>query len=227
MVLAENGSRKWLPLTRQGFARLKKVQAALGLFFASYVLVHLLNVACTHLGPDARGRVLEAVRMLTGRPATEFLWVGFPLLAHALVAPVCMLHERALKRQGERALAKVKPDAVPSRRGRVWSARLHRWTGLALVPLIGLHVLKLRVLPGDLYGFERVTALFSEQPLLSRVSLGILALCASYHVAYGIWMGLINLGVLGPGRPRRWGRRAAVFLGVTVLLGVVSALVRW
>jgi hypothetical protein len=46
-----------------------------------------------------------------------------------------------------------------------------------------------------------------------------------YHLGYGRWMALVNLGVLGPGRPRRLGQRGGAALGVAVFAAAVAAMV--
>lgn len=211
------------PLSRTGFVRLKRVQAVAGLVLATYVVVHLGNAAACFLGPEARLAYLLRVRAITGNALGEMLWVGLPLAVHAASAMAVWLQERALRRQGERARVARGLPAAP-RRKRAPTARLHRATGIALLTLLPIHLATVRFDGlgfGEARGYDRVDALLAAHPALGTLTLAALALAIGYHLGYGAWMALVNLGVLGPGRGRRWGFRAGL---VTAIIATATGL---
>lgn len=222
--------RGTFPLPVARFVRLKRLQACAGLVLATYVLVHLGNAAACALGPEAGGRYLETVRSVTRRPLGWLLWIGAPLAAHAAAAGAVILQERALRRRAEEALRRRRPGAFPAFGRRAFSARMHRWTGLALLALVPLHLVQMRPglfgLPrGPGGGYDRAAALVRDHPIAATGALAALALCASYHLGYGLWMGLVNLGLLQPGRPRRLGRLAGAAVGGSAAAAAAAGIV--
>jgi succinate dehydrogenase/fumarate reductase cytochrome b subunit len=216
------------PLSLQWFARLKRVQAFAGLVFASYVLVHVGNGAAALVGRGVADRFLDRMRPVT-HGWGALLWIGLPVAVHALSAPVVFLQERALRAKARAALERVRPGAKPTFGRRLRSAQVHRYAGLSLPFLITAHVVAMRPsLLGPAYGpegYERAALLLATSPVIARVGLSLLALAIGYHLGYGAWMALVNLGVLGPGRPRRLGQRVGAALGMAVFAAAVAAMV--
>jgi succinate dehydrogenase/fumarate reductase cytochrome b subunit len=209
------------PLSRSGFARLKRLQAAAGLVFASYVLVHLGNAAAGLAGPGAAAAWLAQIRRVAGTPAGWLAWIVLPIAIHAAAAAAVILQERAMRRRAIEALRRTRPGAAPRFGVRALSARLHRWSGFALAPLLMIHVLAMR--PGT-GGYARAARLVAESPFGARAGLAALAACASYHLGYGVFMALVNLGVLAPGRPRRWGRAGGAAIGIAAAAAAAAGI---
>jgi succinate dehydrogenase/fumarate reductase cytochrome b subunit len=217
------------PLSLRWFTRLKRVQAFAGLVFASYVLVHAGNGAVALVGKAEAAAVLECVRSVTRAWWGALFWIGLPVAVHVLSAPLVFLQERALRAKARAALERLRPGAKPTFGRRARSAQVHRYAGLSLPLLISAHVAGMRpslfrVAYGP-EGYERAALLLATSPVIARAGLTLLALAIAYHLGYGMWMGLVNLGVLGPGRPRRLGQRVGAALGIAVFAAAVAAMV--
>lgn len=219
--------RSLFPLPLRAFVWLKRLQAAAGLVFASYVLAHLGNAVLLVGGHEVAARFLGAMRRVTGSGPGRALWIIVPLAVHAALAAAVLLQERSLRARAREALARAQPGAAATFGTRRLSARVHRLSGFLLLFLVPLHVIQMRhgalgetVAAG---GYERAAVLAALHPVGVRVGLLLLVLAAAYHLGYGVWMALINLGLLGPGRPRRRGRIVGIALsGAAALSGAVG-----
>lgn len=220
------------PLSRRTFLRLKKLQAVAGLWFLTFLITHVANAGAFAVGgPDTAARFLEGVRSVTGSIFFEVAWVLAPVALHGVIGALLLGHERALRRRGvEALLARGRKPPTPSRRPRrAPSARLHRLTGFSLLVLVPLHVTLVRFgafLGEAAPGYSRAQALVDQSPVLGLALLGALALCASYHVGYGLWMALVNLRVLRSGRARRVTFRAGLALSAVMAATLCAALIR-
>jgi succinate dehydrogenase/fumarate reductase cytochrome b subunit len=217
------------PLSLRWFARLKRAQAFAGLVFASYVIVHVGNGAAALVGMGVAEALLECMRPVTRGWWGALFWIGLPVTVHALSAPLVFLQERALRAKARAALERLRPGAKPTFGRRLRSAQGHRYAGLSLLLLITAHVAAMRPSVFDgahgPEGYDRAALLLATSPVIAGVSLTLLALAIAYHLGYGAWMAFVNLGVLGPGRPRRLGQRIGAALGVAVFAAVVAAMV--
>ncbi len=150
------------------------------------------------------------------------------ILTHITCGTIAILHERSLRKHATEALRHKRPNQKPRFSRRAPSARIHRLTGLCMAPLVVVHVGIVHLqtpATAATQGYAHLAALAALYPVSVPASLVLLTTCASYHVAYGMWMALINLGALPPGRPRILGRRVAVGLGLLLLFTALTAIV--
>jgi len=156
-----------------------RVQAASGLVFAGFALVHLVNQWLGALGPEAYDGFQGAARSIYQHPLAEPALVVAPLVAHVVAAL------RRMRRAGVFG------------RGGTLRMRLHRVTGYFLLVVVFGHVLAVRgpSLVFDVFpGFAGVSFSFWWMSAWFYPYYTLFGACALYHGINGIWLALHALG---------------------------------
>ena len=197
--------------TRGRERRLIRWQAISGLVFATFLLLHLLNVMASALGPGLYDALQIRVRPLYQQPLVELTMVLGALLVH-VAAGVARI--RARPRSG--SWGKL---PLPT--------RLHRASACFLLVVIFGHFGATRLpslLDGVWLGFAGVSFSMEWMPGFFYPYYAALGLCGLYHGSYGAYLSLRALGVRLPSistlGPRAWG--PLVVAGALVVLGVLS-----
>jgi succinate dehydrogenase/fumarate reductase cytochrome b subunit len=163
---------------------LLRIQAASGLVFAVFLFTHLFNTWLAALGPgwyDAFQRPVGAVY--------QWLPVEILILSAVLVHLVCaVLRWRGLPAgQGRGALSARQ--------------RLHRYSGIFLMIVIGGHVAAVRFIPAW-YGIRPealgVSFTFQFLPVFFYPYYLLLAVCGFYHAANGMAVAASRFGFRFP-----------------------------
>ncbi|KJE97507.1 hypothetical protein CAOG_07354 [Capsaspora owczarzaki ATCC 30864] len=146
-------------------ALLKKVQAASGLGFGSFLVLHLCNTLSGHISPAVYDSVQSVLRCYYQNPAVELVMVFGSLSIH-VGASLWRMQKRvaadavlAQSLKHELSTADVSATSAPDPKAvRAAAAgpdtmtlslvrKLHRLSGLALLPLISVHVMATRLSP--------------------------------------------------------------------------------
>ncbi|HET9481293.1 MAG TPA: hypothetical protein VFP98_06005 [Candidatus Polarisedimenticolia bacterium] len=181
---------------------------------AFFTALHLLNLGAAVEGPVAFGNLRALLRRYYQAPAVEIPLLWLPILFNVVSG----------------LLLGASRD-VPARSRTVRTA-LQRFSGLALVALLPLHVLGTR-------GLELAARVDPDFHFVAR-SLGgaggplfaaayaLLALAAPYHIANGLFTQLDAAGALGDGRGRVAAGASLAVAGASLalcgLLGLFSFL---
>ena len=160
-------------------ATVARVQRASALVFLLFLSLHLVNTALAVAGPAAYDRFQSVARILYQHPLLEWLLIFLPLTVHAACGVWRLRHGSTPK--------------TPARRA-------HRYAGILLLVVVGLHILATRgpSLAFDVFlDFHGVAYTFEWAPYWFYPYYGLFALAAIIHRSYGLstmWT---------RGRPRR------------------------
>jgi succinate dehydrogenase/fumarate reductase cytochrome b subunit len=190
------------PTSTRRWARL---QAISGLAFASFAILHLVNLAISALGPGAYDRFQDAARSFYHVPVVE-LGLLFALALHVAAA-----------------IARIRGRGGLHLRARLpLRTRLQRLSGLFLALSMLGHVAATRGLDlvfGVAPRFAGLSFTFEWMPAFFVPYYTLLMMCGVYHTAHGVTMALRVLGVGMPGRVPHW------LFGGVVAVGWVAGLV--
>lgn len=191
--------------------RLLQVQAASGLLFAVFLLLHLLNQMLATFGPGAYDGTQRALRRGYQAPPVEIALVLAPLLTHAAAGILRLWRRRS---EGKRAPANI-------------YARLHRISGIVLLIFFGGHVAATRgasLLYGVFPEFLGVAFTLKWVPAYFFPYYTVFALAGLYHLIYGLSVALPVLGLRGGSGLRKPALLvpAASVLGLFLVLGLLS-----
>lgn len=181
---------------------LKKVQAAFGLLFATFLAAHLVNTWIAVAGPGAYNSLQGIVSVAYQA-----------LILEAVILGAVGVHIGCAVLRWRR-----------ERRGRLpWRARLHRYAGIFLMLAIAGHVTAVRILPaiyGTRPGFEGVAFSLAFFPGFFYPYYLLFGLAGAYHLLNGAVTAAGRLGwpVALPGRWIYAGAGVAGVLTATALL---------
>lgn len=201
--------------TRESNRLLLKVQAASGLLFALFLMMHLVNQMLAALGPAAYDSAQQSLRRAYQAPPIEIALVILPMLIHA-GAGVLRIWTRRQKRQqtGQQA-----PANLP--------ARLHRISGIVLLVFFIGHVTATRgasLIYGVFPSFAGVAFTLRWIPAYFWPYYTGFALAGLYHLIYGLSVALPVLG-LKSGLPSLAAlRRPALLVPLVSTLGLFLVL---
>lgn len=191
--------------------RLVRAQALSGLVFASFLLLHLLNVMASVFGPGLYDALQVRIRPLYQYPLVELGVLLAALLVH-IGAGITRMRSRPRSRGFRR---------LPRR------TQLHRASAYVLLLFIFGHIAATR-LPSLLFdvplGFSGVSLSMVWAPGFYYPYYALLGLCGLYHGAYGSYLALRLLGLRLP-TVARLGLRGSLPLAaaaVLIVLGVLS-----
>ncbi len=193
-------------------ARLLRVQAASGVLFAVFLLLHLANQMIAALGPETYDRVQRTLRRGYQWAPIEIALVIAPLLVHAGTGFARMIVRR---RRGEAR----KPASL--------ATRLHRWSGVVLLVFFAGHVTATRgasLIYGIYPGFEGVAFTLRWVPAYFWPYYTTFALAGLYHLVHGLGVALPVLGVRGGSvlrRPRLLAVIASIG-GIALVAGILA-----
>lgn len=192
--------------------KLLQVQAASGLLFALFLLLHLFNQMLAALGAGAYDGAQRVLRRGYQAPVVEVVLVLLPMLIHAAAGIARMWWRRQ----------------QPGPRGPVsTAARLHRMSGIILLVFFLGHVIATRG-ASFLYGifpeFAGIAFTFRWIPAYFWPYYTSFALAGLYHLVYGMSVALPVLGVRGGAGLRRPVLLVSVVtgLGLALILGLLG-----
>ena len=191
-----------------------RIQAASGLVFSLFLVLHLTNTMLASGGEDAYNGFQAGARAFYQTAIFEVVVIAIPLVTHLTASIVRIVRRRRAGSAGRPPLR----------------LRLHRYSGWFLLAVIGGHVAATRLVPlatssevrfGDLHF---TTVLFGVGFSLYYAMLGI---CGTYHLANGLTIAARVFGVRWPAALRRgpgfWvpvgGASMAVVAGVASFSG--------
>lgn len=191
--------------------RLVRAQAVSGLVFAAFLLLHLVNVMASALGPGLYDAFQVRIRPLYQFPLVE---VGVLLVALAVHVGTGIARWR--QRPRSRAWSRL-----PLR------TRLHRASAYFLLLVIVGHVAATRLpslLDGVWLGFAGLSYAMEALPAFFYPYYALLGLCGLYHGSYGVYLALRALGVRLPSTTRlgALGWAPLAVAAVLLVVGVVS-----
>jgi succinate dehydrogenase/fumarate reductase cytochrome b subunit len=171
--------------------RWQRIQAASGLVFAVFVLVHLVNQWLAVLGPEVYDGFQAGARRFYQHPALEPTLVLLPLVVHVVAA-----------------LRRMRLAGVFGRT-RSLRMRLHRVTGYFLLLVIFGHIVAVRgpsVMFDFFPGFAGGSFSLWWMPAVFYPYYALFGASALYHGLNGTWLALHALGLrrdasLPGGRP--------------------------
>ncbi|MEW6776907.1 MAG: hypothetical protein AB1405_11475 [Bdellovibrionota bacterium] len=169
-----------------------RVQAVSGLFFATFLVLHLFNTLLAPAGQEAYDSFQRAARHYYQMPVME---AGIIL---AVTVHIFAGVTRALRRR-KRIKESGGGEAAPSLR-----MRLHRVSGYILLLAIYGHILATRAgdwffgMPAD---FSFLTFSLTYWPAFMYPYYTLLFACGAYHLAHGLVMAL---RVVGAKLPSEW-----------------------
>ena len=181
---------------------LKKIQAATGVIFAVFVLIHLANTYLAGFGPAAYDTVQGALRTVYQFPPVEVLLLA-ALAVHVVVGVMRIVQE---------------PKRTLSAR-----ARWHRYAGFFMMVFIVGHILAVRGSSWffDIYpGFEGLAFSLEYVPAYFYPYYFLLGMAGFYHALNGLSIALPRLGLsfrVSSPTLRAGSVAAAAFLGVALL----------
>ena len=155
----------------------KQLQAASGLVFFLFLLLHLANTYLAALGPVAYDSVQQALRIVYQFPPVEALLLS-ALMVHIVVGLIRI---------------RVEPKRILTQR-----ARLHRYAGFFLLIVIGGHVAAVRG-PSwflDIFpGFHGLAFSISAIPWYFLPYYFLLSVAGFYHGVNGLSIASGRLGI--------------------------------
>lgn len=182
---------------------IRKIQAASGALFAVFVAVHLLNTWLAAAGPGAYTAAQRVLSLVYQAPVVEWLILG-TVLVHVSCAVIRWRRER---------------------RGKLpWRARLHRYSGIFLMIVIGGHVTAVRLLPGWFGirpGFDGVAFSLELLPAYFYPYYWLLGVAAAYHALNGLALGAARLGASWR-LPGTWVYAGAAGAGILTLVALLA-----
>lgn len=181
----------------------RTVQAASGMLFAAFLSVHLLNTWLAAAGSGMYTTVQALASTVYQAALLEWL-----ILAAVVVHAGCAVLRWRRERRGP----------LP------WRARLHRYSGIFLLLVIGGHVAAVRLVPGWFGirpGFDGVAFSLAWLPGWFYPYYWLLGVAGAYHAANGLMLaGARLLGWRVPGAGWVYGVAAgAALLTLAALLG--------
>ncbi len=191
--------------------RLIRIQAASGLTFSLFLVLHLLSTMFASGGEESFDGFREGARAFYQTALFEIVVVAIPLLTHLCVSVARIVRRRRAGRNGKPALR----------------LRLHRWSGWFLLAVILGHVGATRIAPlatdtqvgfGDL---NFTTVFFGVGFAIYYMVLGV---CGTYHMANGLTIAASVFGFRPP-KALRMGPGFWVPVGaaaIAVVIGVAS-----
>lgn len=187
---------------------LMRTQATSGLVFSAFVVVHLLPVMASPLGPGIYDAIQRATRRVYQHPAIEILGLMLPLGIHVVVSVLRM------KRRSK----------VFATRGLPWRTRLHRCSAWFLLLFIAGHILATRgpSVWSDVWpGFAGLSFTMEFAPAYFYPYYMLLGIAGLVHASWGVWLAT---RVPHQPRPRRpWAIPGVLGLGsALIVLGVLS-----
>lgn len=190
--------------------RLMRLQALSGLVFATFLLLHLVNVMVSALGPGLYDAFQLQVRPLYQSPVLEIPVLLGSLLVH-VVTGILRIRRRPRTRDFGR---------LPRR------TRWHRLSAYFLLVVIVGHIAATRlpsVIDGVWLGFAGLSFTMDRFGAYFYPYYVVLGLCGLYHGGYGAYVALRSLGVRLPG-PAALRPGARICLGAAALLIVLGVL---
>lgn len=191
--------------------RLLHLQALSGLVFATFVLLHLVNVMVSAFGPGLYDAYQLQLRPFYQHPALELGLLLGSLVVH-VVTGITRVRRRPRSRDSSR---------LPRR------TRWHRASAYFLLVVIVGHITATRLpslVDGVWLGFAGLSFTMDRFGVIFYPYYVVLGLCGLYHGSYGAYLALRSLGVRlpGPAALRPWAAFALGTLAVLVVLGVLS-----
>lgn len=157
----------------------RRIQALSGVVIATFVVMHLINTWLAPAGPGPYLALQQALSSVYQAPVVEWLVLG-AIVAHIGCAVMRWIEERG------------------TRRGpRPWRARLHRYSGIFLMVVIGGHVTAVRILPGYFGirpGFDGIAFSLQLLPGFFYPYYWLLGVAGAYHALNGLTMAAGRLG---------------------------------
>jgi succinate dehydrogenase/fumarate reductase cytochrome b subunit len=188
-----------------------RIQAASGLTFSLFLVLHLVSTMFASGGEEAFDGFRDGARAFYQTAIFEVIVVAIPLLTHMTASAVRIVRRRRGARKSKAALR----------------TRLHRWSGWFLLAVIGGHVAATRLVPlatdtqvgfGDL----NFTTIFFGLPF--AVYYMLLGICGTYHMSNGLLIAARVFGLRAPEAlrmgPGFWLPVGAAM--VAVVIGVAS-----
>lgn len=203
------------------FPKLGQIQAASGVAFSLFLLLHLVTTASAVFGIDAYNHTLETLRHIY-RPhlAVELLLIGLSGGVHLGCAVWQFVRRRKVVNVGG-----------------PWWLRAHRLSGYFLLLVIVGHVLATRVAPTLATGptatgsadFSFLAFAVQWAPWFFWPYYLLLGLCGALHLCFGLYLSgrilLPRRGTLPPG-PSRLLTALSLALSMVVICGVLGILLR-
>ncbi|HPA46290.1 MAG TPA: succinate dehydrogenase [bacterium] len=182
----------------------------IGVFFCEHVLT---NSLAFFEGPE---KFNQAVLFLQGLPFVRFLeifLIGIPILLHAVLGLIIWWNSRC------------NPQEYGYMRN--WLHFLQRWTGIAALVFIVVHVWGMRISwtfhsEIDHVDFAYVSQVFSHSLLIPFYVIGVA--CSSFHFANGLWNFLITWGIAVGERSQRNLLALCGIVGIVVFCGFMFSL---
>jgi len=167
---------------------LKKMQAASGLVFATFLFLHLINSISSHKGQVFYDTVQSKFRLYYQNPFVEIVIVLGSLLIHFL-SNILLFYLRN----------ENKPEKIPDSKLSSGSAsKYQRYSGLVLAVIVGLHATFTRILPylhGQIADFQTVSFTVEIFPIIFYPYYIFYGINAIYHLSHGFLQSTQVLGL--------------------------------
>jgi len=161
---------------------LKKLQAASGLTFATFLFLHLINSISSHKGQVFYDTVQSKFRLYYQNPFVEIVIVLGSLLIHS-ISNIILFYLRNVN----------KPALSSSSEG-----KYQRYTGLVLAVIVGFHATFTRILPylhGQVSDFQSVSFTVEVLPILFYPYYIFYGINGIYHLSHGFLQSTQVLGL--------------------------------
>ena len=216
-------------------AVLKKINAISGLFFATFVVLHLLAHYALLIGYEAANSVMETMRKIYQNFVVELVLL-LSFVAH-MWSNACLF---AARKRVERNAKKDDDDndvdtaAIARRGNNSTELRLHRLAGYVLAFFIFGHVFAVRIAPSlymtdpAAYDYSFVGKAYELLPLgIFPIYYCVLGVAGIWHLVYGVHSALIVLfwgGSIIVGRPFPMLLKIVALANHLAIIGAVIAL---